>query len=340
MGVDIKDILEREEIGFEDMEGKVIAMDAYNIIYQFLSSIRQRDGTPLRDSEGRVTSHLSGLFYRNSNLIQNGIKLTYVFDGKPDIMKEGTLEKRKERKQKAEIEYKKALERGDLKEARKKAQQTSRIDEDIEKSGKRLLDLMGMPVVQAPAEGECQAAFMVKEGDAWAVGGQDFDSLLFGSPRLVRNLTITGKRKLPGRNEYKEIRPELLELEKSLDELEITREQLIDIGILCGTDYNDGVKGIGPKRGLKYVKKHGDLETVLEEKEKEVNNFEEIKQLFLQPEVIEDYSLDFEEPDMEGIKQFLCDERDFSGSRVESGLEKIREGIDKIKFDQTKLSSY
>ncbi len=340
MGVDIKDILEREEIGFEDMEGKVIAMDAYNIIYQFLSSIRQRDGTPLRDSEGRVTSHLSGLLYRNANLVQNGIKLAYVFDGKPDIMKEGTLEKRKDRKQKAEKEYKKALEKGDLKEARKKAQQTSRIDEDIEKSGKRLLNLMGIPVVQAPAEGECQAAFMVQEGDAWAVGGQDFDSLLFGSPRLVRNLTITGKRKLPGRNEYKEIRPELLELEKALDELEITREQLIDIGILCGTDYNDGVKGIGPKRGLKYVKKYGDLETVLEEKDKEVNNFEEIKQLFLQPEVIEDYSLDFEEPDMEGIKRFLCDERDFSESRVESGLEKIEEGIDKIKFDQTKLSSY
>ncbi len=337
MGVGIKDIIKSEEIDFKMMENKIIAIDAYNIIYQFLSSIRQRDGQPLKDSEGRVTSHLSGLLYRNSSLIEKGMKLVYVFDGTPDIMKEGTLEKRKERKTKAKEEYEEALERGDLERARTKAQQTSRISDEIEKSSKKLLDLLSIPWIQAPAEGESQAAYMVRNDDAWAVGGQDYDSLLFGASRLVKNLTITGKRKLPGSDDYKDIRPELMVLEKILDDLEITREQLIDIGILCGTDYNEGVKGIGPKRGLKYVKKYGRLENILEEKGEEINNFEEIKRIFLDPEVKDDYSIEFKN-ELGDVKAFLCDERDFSESRVESALDKVREGF--RKREQTSLSSF
>lgn len=338
MGVRIKDIIRSNEIKLSDLENKIIAVDAYNIIYQFLSSIRQRDGSPLKDSKGRITSHLSGLLYRNANLIENGIKLVYVFDGKPDIMKEGTLEKRKERKRKAEKEYEEALEKGDLKTARTKAQQTSRMDAEIEGSGKELLTLLGIPWIQAPAEGESQAVHMVKKGDAWGVGSQDYDSLLLGAPRLIKNLTITGRRKLPGRNEYKMINPELIILEDVLNEVEITREQLIDIGILCGTDYNDGVKGIGPKRGLKYVKKYSDLENVLKEKDKEVNNYERIKELFLNPKITEDYSIKFRKMDVDGIKNFLCEKHEFSESRVQSALDKIKEGRDKEK--QTSLSAF
>lgn len=338
MGTAIGDIVESKEIDFEDLKGKIIAVDAYNIIYQFLSSIRQRDGTPLKDSNGNITSHLSGILYRNSNLIQDGIKLVYVFDGKPDIMKEGTLEKRKERKKKAESEYEEALERGDLKTARTKAQQTSRMSDEIEKSSKELLDALGIPYIQAPAEGENQAAHMVKKGDAWAVGSQDFDSLLVGADRLVRNLTVSGKRKLPGRNEYKEIKPELISLEKMLDELGVTREQLVDIALLCGTDYNEGVKGIGPKRGLKYVKKYGDIEQVLKEKDETINNVQEIKALFLEPKVTEDYDITFKDPDINKVKKFLCDEHEFSESRVDKALEKIIEGRDMDK--QTSLTSF
>ena len=338
MGVGISDIIVSEEISLDDLEDRVIAVDAYNIIYQFLSSIRQRDGTPLKDSEGRVTSHLSGLLYRNANLIENGIKLVYVFDGKPDIMKEGTLEKRKERKKKAKKEYEKALEKGDLETARTKAQQTSRMDAEIEGSSKELLTLLGIPWIQAPAEGESQAAYMVKNDDVWGVGSQDYDSLLLGAPRLIKNLTITGRRKLPGRNEYKEIAPELIILEDALEELEISREQLIDIGILCGTDYNEGVKGIGPKRGLKYIKKYGDLESVLEEKDKRINNYEKVKELFLNPKITEDYKIEFKKMDVDGVKEFLCEKHEFSESRVQSALDKIKEGRDKEK--QTSLSAF
>ncbi|MFW6141531.1 MAG: flap endonuclease-1 [Candidatus Saliniplasma sp.] len=338
MGTAIGDIVEASEIDFKDLKGKVVAVDAYNIIYQFLSSIRQRDGTPLKDSKGRITSHLSGILYRNSNLIQVGIKLVYVFDGKPDIMKEGTLEKRKERKEKAESEYEKALEKGEMDKARTKAQQTSRMSEEIENSSKELLELLGIPWIQAPAEGENQAAHLVRNGDAWAVGSQDFDSLLAGAERLVRNLTVSGKRKLPGKNEYKEIKPELIVLQDVLDKLEISREQLIDIALLCGTDYNHGVKGIGPKRGLKYVKKYGGIEEVLDEKEETINNLNDIKTLFLEPKVTDDYDIKFKDPNIDEVKTFLCDKHGFSESRVDKALEKVIDGRNMEK--QTSLTSF
>ncbi|MEF8831973.1 MAG: flap endonuclease-1 [Candidatus Thermoplasmatota archaeon] len=337
MGVGIGDILKSEEIDFEDLEDKVIAVDAYNIIYQFLSSIRQRDGTPLKDSEGRVTSHLSGILYRNANLVEAGIRPVYVFDGAPDMMKEGTLEKRKERKEKAEKEYQKSLEEGDLERARIKAQQTSRMTDEIEESSKKLLSLLAIPWIQAPSEGESQAAHMVRKGDAWAVGSQDYDTLLFGTEILVKNLTVTGKRKMPGSSTYKKISPELMKLEEIFNDLEINRKQLVDIGILCGTDYNEGVKGIGPKRGLKYIKKYEDLETVLKEKDKEIDNYEAIQEIFLDPDVTDDYNISFKD-EMGDVKGFLCDERDFSEDRVESALQQYEEGLQSRK--QTSLSSF
>jgi len=337
MGVSIGDILIKEEISFDDLEDKVIAVDAYNIIYQFLSSIRQRDGKPLKDSKGRVTSHLSGILYRNANLVEAGIKPVYVFDGAPDMMKEGTLEKRKERKEKAEKEYEKSLEEGDLERARIKAQQTSRMTDEIEESSKKLLSLLAIPWTQAPSEGEAQAAHMIKEGDAWAVGSQDHDTLLFGAGRLVKNLTVTGKRKMPGSSKYKKISPELIELEEVLEDLDITRKQLVDIGILCGTDYNEGVKGIGPKRGLKYIKKYDDLESVLEEKDKQIDNHEAIREIFLEPDVTEDYTIKFKD-ELGDVKGFLCDERDFSEDRVESALEQFRKGLERRK--QSSLLSF
>ncbi len=338
MGVAIGSIINSEDISMGELEDRVVAIDAYNIIYQFLASIRQSDGKPLVDSQGRVTSHLSGLLFRNANMLETGIKLVYVFDGKPDMMKEGTLEKRKERKLKAEQEYRDALKEGDLERARTKAQQTSRMSNDILESSDRILKLMGIPVVYAPAEGESQAAYMTLKGDAWACGSQDFDSLLCGSPRLVRNLTVTGKRKLPGRNEYKEVTPEMIILEEVLDELGITREQLVDIAIMCGTDYNQGIKGIGPKRGLEYIKKHGDLEGVLEERDEAVNNYDEIRKLFLEPKIAEHYELNFQSPQLEELKEFLIKEHDFTRERIRTVLDKLSTVADDKK--QSKLFSF
>lgn len=323
MGVDLKDLIPRTPIALESLSGKVIAIDAYNALYQFLSIIRQPDGTPLKDRYGRITSHLSGLLYRTVNLLELGIKPVYVFDGKPPEIKEMEVLRRKKIKEEAVKKYEEALSKGDLKLARTYAQQTAHLTDEMSNEAKKLLDLLGVPWVQAPSEGEAQAAYMTIKGDAYAAASQDYDSLLFGAKRLVRNLTISGKRKLPRKDEYIEIQPELIELDKVLQELKITREQLVEIAILIGTDYNpDGVKGVGPKTALKLIKTYGSLEKALKtlpEAEFPVDPFE-IKKLFLEPQVTSNYKLEWKKPDVKGVLRFLCDERDFSEDRVMNAL--------------------
>jgi flap endonuclease-1 len=319
MGVAIGDIIGpyAESCSLEYFSSRTLAVDANNTIYQFLSNIRQRDGTPLMDSRGRVTSHLSGILYRNSNIVENGTKLVYVFDGRPPLLKHRTLDERSSRKRRAEEEWKEALEKGDMERAKTKASQTSRATTDIIEDSKKLLNALGIPAVQAPQEGEAQAAFMTERGDCFASVSQDYDSLLFGTPLLARNVAVTGKRKLPGRNEYVDITPEIVRLDRVLEELGITREQLVDMGIIVGTDFNDGISGYGPKKALAAVKEGKEIL-------KEVESYEEIKKIFLEPEVTENYTLEWREPDEELVIKLLCDEHDFSEDRVKRALEKFR----------------
>lgn len=324
MGVNLSDIVVAHEISLKDLSGKVIAIDAYNSLYQFLSIIRQPDGTPLRDSFGRVTSHLSGLLYRTANYMAEGIKPVYVFDGRPPELKMRTIQERMHVRNRALEEWEEALKRGDLEEARTRAQQASFLTRDMVEEAKKLLDYMGVPWVQAPSEGEAQAAYMALRGDAYASASQDFDSLLFGAPRLVRNMAITGKRKLPRKRVYVEVKPEMLVLDEILKNLEITREQLVDIGILVGTDFNPGVKGIGPKKALKLIRKLGSLERVVEEKGIVVENYEEIRKIFLQPPTTNNYKLEWKEFNEDKLIEFLCDEHDFSRERVMSAVEKMK----------------
>jgi len=329
MGADIGELLtEREEVEVEYFSGKKIAVDALNALYQFIATIRQPDGTPLKDSQGRITSHLSGILYRVSNMVEVGIKPIFVFDGKPPEFKRAEIEERKKIREEAEIKWKRALELGMIEEARKYAQASARVDEYIIESAKTLLKLMGIPIVQAPSEGEAQAAYMAKKGDVDYTGSQDYDSLLFGSPKLARNLAITGKRKLPGKKVYVEIKPEIIELEKNLKKLGITREQLVDIALLIGTDYNEGVEGIGIKKAYKYIKNYGDIFKVLRVlKVQPKEPIEEIREFFLNPPVTDNYDLKFGRPDGDGIIEFLCEEHDFSRDRVEKAIEKLKSGV-------------
>jgi flap endonuclease 1 (EC 3.1.-.-) len=338
LGVNLRDLVPKTPIKLEDLSGKSIAIDAYNALYQFLAIIRQPDGTPLKDSSGRITSHLSGLLYRTSNLLELGIKPVYVFDGTPPALKEAEIKRRMKVKEEALVKYEQALREGRIEEARMYAQATSSLKDYMVEDGKRLLDLMGVPWVQAPSEGEAQAAHIVKRGDANFCASQDYDSLLFGAPRLVRNVTISGRRKLPSKNVYVEIEPEIVELERVLKECGITHEQLIDIGILIGTDFNpEGVKGIGPKTALKLIKEYGSLENVLPHL-KDVEfpvDPRKIKEIFLHPKVTDDYKLEWREPDVEGVVAFLCCERDFSEDRVRKALEKAQKGLMKLKGKTT-----
>ena len=299
MGVNLKDIIPQKQIEFGDLSGRTIAVDALNTIYQFLASIRQPDGTPLMDSTGRVTSHLSGLLYRTTNLIRMGIKPVYVFDGKPNELKFKTLEARGERKREAEREWVKAREEGRLGDALKYAKRTSRLTDEMLADSRRLLDLMGIPHVQAPSEGEAQCAHMVMRGDAWAVGSQDYDSLLFGSPRLVRGLTLSGKMELA-----------MVELGDVLSTLRITREQLIDLAILVGTDFDPGVDGIGPKKALKAVSENrvGEFEVGFD--------FGRVRSVFLEHPTADDYAITWGSVDADGLVGMLSGEHSFSEERV------------------------
>jgi len=318
VGVDLSDVVPKQPRTLQDLQGKTIAIDAYNALYQFLSSIRQPDGTPLKDRRGNVTSHLSGLLYRTANLAESGIRPVYVFDGKPPDLKRATIEERKERKVKAEAEYQQAVAEGDEAKMLTKAQQTSYLSPEMVADSKRLLDALGLPWVQAPSEGEAQAAFMARNGDVWAASSQDFDALLFGAPRLVRNLAVTGKRKLPGKSIWVDVEPELIELEGVLKELALTREQLVDAGILVGTDFDPGVKGVGPKRAVKLVKEKGALPQALASLDAEIPYAEQIRQIFLEPETTTEYKLAFKTVDEAAVKKLLVEEHDFGEDRVRS----------------------
>jgi len=323
MGINLADIVSSEPRALEDFSGQVLAIDAFNTLYQFLAIIRQPDGTPLMDHQGRVTSHLSGIIYRVSNFVAAGIKPAFVFDGEPPRLKARTIVARGEIKRRAEREWREAVEIGDLATARTKAMQTSRLTTEMVDQSKRLLDLLGIPWVQAPAEGEAQASAMARTGVAYAAASQDFDSLLFGSPRLVKNLAITGRRKLPRKDIYVDVQPEEISLEATLANLGITREQLVDMGLLIGTDFNEGVKGIGPKKALALIKKHGSLEPALEELSVEIESKDEVREIFLKPNVLPEVDLRFRDPDADGVRRMLCDEHDFSPDRINAALAKF-----------------
>ena len=323
MGVDLGDLLERKRIEIKDLSGRWVAVDAFNTLYQFLSIIRQKDGTPLMDRQGRITSHLSGLLYRTANLLEAGVKLAFVFDGEPPTFKEDTLAERSESRQKAQAAWQAAQAEG--REGFKYAQASSRINSEILEDGKRLILSLGLPVINAPSEGEAQAAYMALKGDVDQVASQDYDSLLFGAPQVVRNLAITGKRKLPRKNIYVDVEPEAIRLEQELNRLGISRKQLVEIGIMCGTDYNSGLDRVGPKTALKLIREKGDLESVLAASEQKIESFEEIRELFLHPSVSDDYEIRMKKPQLEDLVSFLAEERDFDRERVEKTAKKIEE---------------
>ncbi len=323
MGVDLGDLLHRKKIEIKDLSGRWVAIDAFNTLYQFLSIIRQKDGTPLMDSQGRVTSHLSGLLYRTANLIEAGVKVAFIFDGEPPSFKAETLAQRSEAREKAAAAWEEAKAAGQ--DGFKYAQAASRINSEILEDGRRLILAMGLPVIQAPSEGEAQAASMCARGDVELVGSQDYDSLLFGAPLVVRNLAITGKRKLPKKNIYVDVEPEIINLEEGLARLGVSRKQLVEIGIMCGTDYNSGLTRVGPKTALKLIREKGDLESILAEQEEKIESFAQIREFFLHPHVTDDYEVRMKKPRVDEIVSFLVEERDFDRERVEKTAGRLEE---------------
>jgi flap endonuclease-1 len=326
MGVAISELIEKEEITLDALTGKKIGFDSYNIIYQFLSSIRSYDGTPLMDSNGRVTSHLTGLLYRTINLIEKGVKPVFVFDGKPHTLKAKTVEARHKIRTEAAEKHEAAIKKGELEEARKYGSRALKLTDGMVEDAKKLLTYMGLPVIVAPSDGEAQLSYMNAKNDIYGCASQDYDCLLFGAPLLLRNIAVTGRRKVPGRDYHIEVKPERLELKKVLESLGINRKKLIWLGILIGTDFNEKFPRIGPKRAIALVKKHSSFEDIIKETKHEPDfDYREIEKIFLEPEKTDDYRVEFGKPDKEKITEFLCSRHDFSEERVRNAVEKLEQ---------------
>ncbi|PYR69873.1 MAG: flap endonuclease-1 [Acidobacteria bacterium] len=324
MGVLLTPIVVKNTIELADLRGRRLAVDAHGELYQFLALIRLPDGTPLKDAQGRITSHLSGLFYRTTRLIADiGLELAFVFDGRPPAEKMSEIARRRAVRERYEEEAAAARQAGDLARAYSKSTMTSRLTADMIADAKELLRLMGLPIVEAPSEAEAQAAHMARRGDAWAAASKDYDALLFGAPRLVRFLTLSGREFLPSQGTFRPITPELIDLQRMLDALEIARPQLIDLGLLVGTDFHPGVKGIGPKKALALVKRHGAIEQMpAEVRDAFGPDLDRIRQIYIQPDVRDDYDLETRRCDVDGIVRFMCDEHAFQPDRVMAALDR------------------
>jgi flap endonuclease-1 len=340
MGVKINELVNevKRTITFENLFNKWIAIDAFNTIYQFLAIIRQRDGTPLKDFQGQVTSHLSGLFYRTINFLEHNVKPIYVFDGEPSILKLDTIKERHKIKEEAKEKMIKAQDAEDFREAKKFAQLTSKLDSDMIEESKKLIDYMGIPIIQASSEGEAQIAYLVEKGDAWACASQDYDTLLFGGERLIRNFAISRSKKVRDTTVTLDI--EYISLTKFLKNFEINREQLIEMGILIGTDFFPGIKGIGQKTALDLIKKYKSLENMMKQKaihggqelQIESDVIKELKNIFLNPEIEKDYQISkLKGINYEKLEELLVEEHNFSKNRINNALERLR------KLDSSKV---
>jgi flap endonuclease-1 len=324
MGVLLTPIVVKDTIALADLRGRRLAVDANGELYQFLALIRLPDGTALKDSQNRITSHLSGLFYRTTRLVADfALQMVFVFDGRPPVQKRAEIERRRAVRQRYEEEAADARRAGDLARAYSKSTMTSRLTSAMIAEAKELLRLMGLPAVQAPSEAEAQAAHMSRRGDVWATASKDYDALLFGAPRLVRFLTISGREFLPSQGTSRPITPERIDLQHMLDALRITHRQLIDLGLLVGTDFHPGIKGIGPKKALALVTRHGAIERMPPEIGEQFGpDLDRLRQIYLEPEVHDDYQVESGRCDVEGVVRFLCDERAFGRDRVIAALER------------------
>ncbi len=319
MGVQLGGLIKGRELEQSDLKNKKIAIDAFNILFQFLTTIRDREtGEPLKDSKGRVTSHLSGLFYRTIKYIEGGMTPVYVFDGQRPDFKYVSAE-RSEKRSDARVKWKEAIAKGDKKEAWKQARMSASLDSEMIASAKELLDCMGVAVIQAPSEGEAQCAWMCNKKQVWAAASQDWDAIIFGAPRLIRNLSITGKRRIPKTGAYYELKPEMVESKDVLKVLGINREQLIMMSMLIGTDFNPGVKGVGPKTALKKVLEFKTFNKL----SKEYELPEKVYDFFLNPPY-EDIKIESKVMSEDKIIKFMVDKHEFSNERIENAIKRLK----------------
>jgi flap endonuclease-1 len=333
MGCNLRDLTTPEDIDLAELRGKRVGIDAFLTAFQFLTTIRDRsptgDGGPLRDSKGRVVAHLMGILNRTTSMLSMGIQPIFIFDGQSPELKADELAARRKRRLEAEAIHKQALEDGDYQTAQKMAQRIVHYSPEMIDDTKKMLDLLGVRWIDAAAEGEGQAAVMAVKGQLDIVATQDWDALLYGSPILVRNLMSHGSKR-HGRT----VKAQKINLQEMLDTHDLSREQLVDLAIMIGTDFHPGLKGIGPKTGIKLI---------CEEKGKEVpERLDEIREIFLNHPASEVAveALKPGEVDVKGLTHFLQEEREFSQRRMDAAFDALRKGNLIREGGQTSLFSF
>jgi flap endonuclease-1 len=310
-----------ETVPFEEIRGSTVAIDAHNWLYRYLTTtVKWTSSEAYTTDDGEEVANLIGVVKGLPKLFENDLSPVMVFDGAVTDLKAAEVEERRAARKEAEMELERAREKGDTIAASRLESRTQRLTPTIQETTRELLSLLSVPIVEAPAEGEAQTAYMAKTGDVDYAGTEDYDALLFGSPRTLRGLTSSGD-------------PELMDLERTLSDLDLDLEALIDVGILCGTDFNEGISGVGPKTALKEIREHGDLWGVLEARGETIENAEAVRDLFLDPPVTDDYGIDLGgSPDVGAAREYVAG-WGIPESEVARGFERIEEATTQTGLD-------
>jgi len=320
---DLRSLAAIEDVSFEDVSGSVVAVDAHNWLYRYLTTTVRftRDGA-YTTTDGTEVANLIGVVQGLPKFFEHDLTPVFVFDGAVTDMKDDEIQERREQREQREEKLADAREAGDVTEVARLDSQTQRLTDAILRTTRRALELLDVPVIEAPAEGEAQAAHMARQGDVDYVGTEDYDALLLGAPLTLRQLTSSGD-------------PELMDFETTLDAHAITWEQLVDAAILMGTDFNAGIDGVGPKTAVKLVKEHGDLWGALEARDAHVDNADRIRDMFLTPAVTDDYDLDLTmNPDVEAAREYVTGEWEIAADEVERGFERIEDSLVQTGLDE------
>jgi flap endonuclease-1 len=321
---DIRQLAVIEPKPFEELTGSVVAIDAHNWLYRYLTTtVKFTRSEVYTTDDGEEVANLVGVVQGLPKFFEHDITPVFVFDGGVTELKDEEIAERREQREEYEDQLEAAREEGvEAAEIATLESRTQRLTDTIQETTRELLDLLDVPYIEAPAEGEAQAAHMARNGDVDYAGSEDYDSLLLGAPKTLRQLTSKGD-------------PECMYFERTLDEHDLTWEQLVDAAILMGTDFNEGISGVGPKTAVKLIREHGDLWSVLESRDEVIPNAERIQHMFLDPDVTDDYDYDTEiNPDMDAAKSYVTDEWGIPADEVEHGFERIEESVVQTGLDR------
>jgi len=320
---DLRSLAVIDDIAFEDVGGSVVAVDAHNWLYRYLTTtVRFTSDAKYTTADGEEVANLVGVVQGLPKFFEHDLTPVFVFDGSVADLKEDEVAQRREEREKREEKLEAARERGDAEAISRLDSQTQRLTDTILTTTREVFEHLDVPIVDAPAEGEAQAAHMARQGTVDYVGTEDYDALLLGAPLTLRQLTSSGD-------------PELMDFEATLDHHGITWEQLVDAAILMGTDFNPGIDGVGPKTAITLVKEHGDLWGALEARDEHIDHGDRIRAMFLEPTVTDDYDLDLDvNPDLDAARSYVTDEWEVDAGEVNRGFERIEESVVQTGLDK------